>query len=827
MDLPTCPSCQQSVLDDDAQECPFCGAPMKGGAAGGDCSAPPQGAPAAKAPAKDAAPKSAGKSAPPAVNPAAPQRAAKEPAKPEDDDPFAVDTSEGAKAIPVSPTSGGGRTLEVKCPMCETAGYVTPKASGQMIKCCNPKCLVPLFQAPVIEKPAPPPAAPQKKQIPVALYASIGVVAVVAIAGLGYVFFGGSQTPTQPPVVPVDGTASGGTGTSTTTGDPEQGTGGDQKKDTKVDEAAKTAAARKALIDRSLKSAVNAAQSADPRRKPYGRRLAAVAYAAAGDIENASEQVQQLQKIGKTAPHEAILPLVAIGWLQLPASEANFRKSIDEALALAGELPNRGRYAVEASISLAAALCTAGKTEDARKVLADHRGTAQQDQLAAVLQVCESRRTFDAGAPLPARTFGEWQFPVETAVTLVLVAHGREEDASAWIKAIDPAARGESTVALAESLAARGLAKGDEAALDNAAALAKDQPPAVKAWLLARIADVCLSHKQPQKAGDYLKQAEEGAKASTPPEAVRLEGVRAIMEYKSPDIQTLRQAAIAQGEIAGLHARLKQQQPSRAALERALEFLRGSAPTVSVMKVRMDQIAGNQNAPREELKTEFDLKTNDAVLRQYAKYKQVCAGLASDAQARYRWEVALLEAAVRWGLLDFVRDEIVQYDGAADLNNNQPFLTTGLPVLLAQQYAAAGNKEQQAAVLAAARPRMAAADRVSVVAAQAAGFDAGDLKGMLKLLNETMADTGILHEATLQLACRMVHAGKVKEALLLVTGLKDIILREDGLRLISSLAARLGQGEALEKQATAFRLSHSEDGNVTAGLVMGLTAGGK
>src|SRR5258708_20177828 len=33
MDLPTCPACKQSVLDDDAVECPFCGAPMKGGQA--------------------------------------------------------------------------------------------------------------------------------------------------------------------------------------------------------------------------------------------------------------------------------------------------------------------------------------------------------------------------------------------------------------------------------------------------------------------------------------------------------------------------------------------------------------------------------------------------------------------------------------------------------------------------------------------------------------------------------------------------------------------------------------------------------------------------
>ncbi|MCY2967534.1 MAG: hypothetical protein NT069_28540, partial [Planctomycetota bacterium] len=32
MDLLTCPTCKQSVLDEDAAECPFCGSPMKAGA---------------------------------------------------------------------------------------------------------------------------------------------------------------------------------------------------------------------------------------------------------------------------------------------------------------------------------------------------------------------------------------------------------------------------------------------------------------------------------------------------------------------------------------------------------------------------------------------------------------------------------------------------------------------------------------------------------------------------------------------------------------------------------------------------------------------------
>ena len=40
MELPSCPSCHQSVLDDEAELCPFCGAPLKKGAAAASKASP-------------------------------------------------------------------------------------------------------------------------------------------------------------------------------------------------------------------------------------------------------------------------------------------------------------------------------------------------------------------------------------------------------------------------------------------------------------------------------------------------------------------------------------------------------------------------------------------------------------------------------------------------------------------------------------------------------------------------------------------------------------------------------------------------------------------
>src|SRR5437773_2218866 len=111
MDLPTCPACKQSVLDDDATECPFCGAPMKGGSPAARAKTPSAAAtkssPAKPAPAK-AAP---GPSAAVKMSPAASRetKADDRSADATEDDPFGIDKTATANAIPVSRQQGPGK----------------------------------------------------------------------------------------------------------------------------------------------------------------------------------------------------------------------------------------------------------------------------------------------------------------------------------------------------------------------------------------------------------------------------------------------------------------------------------------------------------------------------------------------------------------------------------------------------------------------------------------------------------------------------------------------------------------------------------------------
>ncbi|MDB5389508.1 MAG: hypothetical protein JWM11_5154, partial [Planctomycetaceae bacterium] len=116
--LPTCPACKQSVLDDDAVECPFCGANMK---TGKGAKAKPA---AGSAPAKTvprAEPAAASKPAASTSKPSSPKPSKARSASTFDDDendPFAVseddpftaaakeEAANKANAIPVSPRKG-------------------------------------------------------------------------------------------------------------------------------------------------------------------------------------------------------------------------------------------------------------------------------------------------------------------------------------------------------------------------------------------------------------------------------------------------------------------------------------------------------------------------------------------------------------------------------------------------------------------------------------------------------------------------------------------------------------------------------------------------
>lgn len=836
MDLPTCPACKQSVLDDDAVDCPFCGAPMKGGPTSARPSAAPKSAPSKSAPAKTAAPKagppqvSAVKAALAADKPsrvserASEREAAKEAPPVEDDDPFAVDQSVAASAVPVSRQQGPGKTLEVTCPMCETKGFITPKAAGKLVKCCNPECMVPIFAAPAIEKkqPVAPPPKPKSK-LPW-LYIVGGVSAAGIAAACIWIMNqpGPRELPPIPPMPP-----KGGNQINDQNPDGLQNAdgerGGKKKVEVQIADGQDPAAiARKQITRDALERLVDVSFNIKTNRKPLWRRLAATAYIFAGDLKHADDQLDLLEKSGTQTQNEGVLPVAALAWLQATGSPEEFTRSVDRARRLAETLPKRGRYATESAIATASLLVASGKADQARTLLANHHADPAVDQLAAAMRVVVDDQTFNLDTVLTGRTVGDWQAPLETAVTLILANHGRWDDALAWATdAADPVTRAEETTVWAESYARRAIPAEDAAGFERAIKAADGLSVDGKARLLARLAAVKFSAGDEPGAEELLTAAQTALDTINRPPAIKVQGAKALLDLKLPATIPLRQAAVAAAEIAGVQVQLAHREAAWNNILLSIRFLHAIAPSSGSMQERARQLDKEPDKIRAELKKALALKKDDEVRRAFAQYRDKFNDVAAANRVLSFWQEVVLTAAAEFGLLEQVWDELQVLD-RKPIPEREPLLSSSVPLFVAARFAAAGNDKKEAEITRAVESRINPADSQVVKQICEQMFHAGDYSGCAQRLNEAMTPTGILHEWALRLACRLVKAGKFSEAIAFCSAIKDPALKDDGLFLTAALASRAGH--AVEYWKASSGLEPMESAAVCSGLVVGLPA---
>ncbi|MCA9118370.1 MAG: hypothetical protein KDA79_25070, partial [Planctomycetaceae bacterium] len=376
MDLPSCPACGQSVLDDDTDECPFCGASMSGKPSAG-------GAAVSKAPSRPAAaaaPEKKGKPAATASRAAASASKGSSPGKAQKaagDDPFETEGTAAVKAIQLLPAPRPGRQWEVICPMCETPGYTATKASGREVRCANSGCLVPVFTAPEYEAPvAPPEPEPEKARWPIVAGVTLAGCALVAAVGyfalfydsegglsekdLGAPFVRNAPEPKDDPENP-DGTGES-PGVELNPFDTTSG-GGNSDQTARAGDL--PAAAE--LPGTMLAELVKESQQAPPSQKAASRRLIAEAYAQLGQLEAAREQLAQLDKVRRNSlEFYRIPPLTRIAWRQLVDGEAAAAKqTLDEALQAASQLESFGRVPLDYATLLSGALVAANRASEA------------------------------------------------------------------------------------------------------------------------------------------------------------------------------------------------------------------------------------------------------------------------------------------------------------------------------------------------------------------------------------------------------------------------------------------------------------------------------
>lgn len=810
MDFPTCPSCGQSVIDDDVDDCPFCGSSMKA-------------KPGSKPAAKSAASKPAAGASKPAAKPAAPAPTTK-PAPsgrpgakpgPADDFPFEAEAAGSRTAIQAMPNSSKGRTLEVTCPMCETKGFVPPTAAGKEVKCANPACMVPVFKAPSANTAPPPPAEPVTKSGNMMMVGGI-TVAAVAVLGAGFVFLPGLLGPrssapkvseealelmremaqSQPSANPATPSTTPATPAETTLPDARTTDAAPQTPEQYI------AASLKLLNDASLKG-----EGRQQRSKAFCRQMAAGACALAGDLKAASDHLAQLAVVGPNVTYYRIEPTLELFWRAWGSGdEATARRHLETAMTDAKRLPSVGRTRLDLAGRLAAALVIAGRTSDAQTLLGTHQSGDSDGQLAAQIQMASDGRI----APVTRnRSTVDWAYPQAVAATAALVVHGQSAAARTWAEAqAGDRARVECLATWAEFSTAQ------KSAIDVAGAV-KTLTPALAARIWARAAMGHYAAGDQAAAAAALKSAQDLLATVPVPQELDLPAPKSTIGFTLPADAPLVQAAQAASEIAFAHTLWSDHTAdAEAALELGLKFTRGIAPAWPAVSARVAEVdQAGQSGLREMLKRELAIKSDDIANQNALKYRKVVDDLEAASQVRTSLQESMLLRLVARGLKDKAWSVVSNRGAEPNLSRRDDFLKS--PLVGALVHAFQGTETEK--TILGAIPSGSTPQYPDTIVADHL------LQDNVTQAAQFVSQCRDRDYVALATATRLAADGKAEAALNFISRLDDLVLREECYRLAGAIIGQRNQPALAWNQAASLQQA-TEKACLTRGLVAGLKA---
>jgi hypothetical protein len=832
MDFPVCPSCGQSVIDDDVEDCPFCGTSMKAKPG----SKPPAKPTAAKGTAGAGSKSSATASKPASAAPAktgagaGAKPGAAQPG-PADDFPFDAEVPGAKTAIQAMPNPSKGRSHKVVCPMCETAGYVPPNAVGKDVKCANAKCMVPVFKVPAATVEAPPPPPPKKSNL--MLVGGI-TAAVMLVGGAAAVFLPGmlggtkaikpgtmseedkqllaeslkqnvpgknNPVTTPPPSI----------GNPLDTALPDDKSNGDATPKT-PDEF--IAAALKQLNDACLKGEVS-----KQRSKAFCRQLAADACARAGDTKAANDHLAQLVIVGPTVPYYRIEPTLELFWNAWSAGDkAAAARYLDAAKLDAQKLPTVGRSQLDVASRLAAALAVSGRVNEGLAQLEGHQKANVEGQLSARLQMATdgtvSRLTMSR-AVLP------WTIPQAVAATASLMSRGQPAAGREWAEAqADEVGRVECLSVWAEGVALRQPKPGHANANAEIVDAVKGLSPALAARVWARAACGRFAADDREGAAATLKDSQDLlATISIPPEP-EMPVIKQAIGFKLPPMAPLVQAATAAAEVSFAHTLWPDhREQAEQSLELALTFARGLAPAPGAVAASINQADQlGPNGLRDLIRRELAHKNDDLASQDARKYRKVLVDVNTAAQRRFNLQLEILSRLADAGLKNKVWTVVSDRSAEANPNRRDDFLGTPLMgELLEAFHGTETEKVIQGALVgtaAPARPEMAILRQLLQQGPQQAAQYASSLE----------TKSGHRDELVLMVAAALAANEKSEAVLGFISRLEDMVLREDAYRLTAALLAQRGHADAVWRQSGDVQQA-TEKASLCRGLVVGLKAG--
>lgn len=838
--FPTCPACKQSVLDDDAENCPFCGANMKTGKGGQVIAPKAVPKPAAKgrpaAPSAPAAAAPAAKSTPTKSAPAANKSA-------DDDDPFGVDAAANSRAIPLSPRPAKGKTVRLVCPMCETPGFASADAAGKEVKCCNEQCALPIFTAPKAGAAAPgtdprtaatpiltASVAPSMKMSPAILLTAVGALALAG-GSLWYFVFSEPAGIKPPPAAPPVG------GQTPIVNTPSTVTETTQEKQPE----AKAKPRGEELRASILSVLVDVARVTEKNRSKHTcRRLAAEAFVEAGDLKSARENIDQLLNLTPKLPYHQVSPLTQIAWRELAAGNAEgVKTALDAAWKAAPELPAQSRLTFDAKTDLAAALFVAGRTNDARSLLKNENmlPSGSSGMLAVLSQQAYLSRSFDLDSAAASLPVVPWKSPAWVVTTLTLALRGHPDKSLDWAKlSSDAETKAECLATWGDAVVA--LGSSTPASQDEAiTAAVREEAPSTQARVWARVSMARLAAQQKEAANRAMAKAAATMKSVPLPQDFALPEMKEMLKLDLDDTVAPKLNALAAAELARAQTLLGQAQPASESLAAALQHLRGQAPSSFVASQLFEATSRDANNVKAQLKRELDLKTNDKVNQALTNYRAKCRSMLDAANARFTLQTEILKAAVDWPLLDAVWNEATARSGeSTPPERREEFLKTNLSVRLGQRLRAAGEIDQARQCEAAVTAGELTDARDALQRETAATAEKGDVNAVAQRLGAYQPSKAEGAKATtedtdwpllwgLRLASRLAKAGKTEKAFDLVSGFRDMLWREEGFAILAAFVAKdPAAAESVWKKYRSSLMTPTEKISIFRGLCAGLSA---
>ena len=642
MDLPTCPSCGQSVLDDEPVSCPFCGAAMDGSSGPTKDPAPPLRNQKADKPETPSEPQE--------ETADAPKRKKTRPKK--DEDPFEITASPQARrAIACAPKRTKSRPMPVKCPMCDTKGYVPRSAAGKEVKCWNKECMVPLFTAPGPENTRKPStdssisdqAEQQQEKLtteakpgnPMLKYGVIGAVSLVAVLGVKMYL---DQEPdldqfNKPiTITPAPG--------DNLPEDSPTSSGNTEPREQVVSEVE----AARVTIARLADKIVDAARISTNRDKALCRRYSADAFLRIDQTDRAEQEFAQLmvvsQQRNRDDAYYRIVPRARIYWSAVADNDTSLSDEIFEKIAEdAASLPDAGLLGIEATIKWAAILVQRGKVSDAQTAVArlavDNTVRGQRDQLlyAVWSAVTNSAAAFGLHSDTPLILLSA-ERPEVIAVGLELALQSQWQAAAAWAQATENIYIRSAVFA---QVARRMLASG---ASESAAQVLTDagNPAEVQQRLMAVLS---------RRNVDELQVAANAILPTEPPAQRPMFSIQEILNYSVGDDAAAVQKTRLYIDLACSAALLDAHDTTTSAIIAAHRALGAQLPTTEAVRQASLQLDQSQSDIEARIRQALGRPDSDDVTKEFRNYRRGLDRLASAVERRRLLLIVLLGQVVK------------------------------------------------------------------------------------------------------------------------------------------------------------------------------------